>query len=158
MAIDARSRLELERLYVPLRRFAAAVGPSEIDPDDLVQEALVGALTRRGLDEYDDLGAYLRRSIVSISANHRRSFDRRRRAITRLGGGLDDGPPPAYPSDVADLAVLSPRARAVLWLVDVEGRSYREVAELLGGTEEAHRARASRARAQLRVHVEEAER
>lgn len=143
---------------MPLRRFAAAVGPAEIDPDDLVQEALVGALARRDLADYDDLGAYLRRSIVSIAANHRRSFDRRRRAITRLGGGLDDVGPPAYPSDVADLSVLSPRARAVLWLVDVEGRSYREVAELLGGTEEAHRARASRARAQLRAHMEEAQR
>jgi DNA-directed RNA polymerase specialized sigma24 family protein len=28
-------------LYPGLRRFAAAVGPLEVDPDDLVQDALV---------------------------------------------------------------------------------------------------------------------
>ena len=42
----------------------------------------------------------------------------------------------------------------MLYLVDVEGESYAEAAAELGISEEAARARASRARRQLRIDIE----
>ena len=42
---DAESRIFAD-LYPSLRRFAAVVGSVDIDPDDLVQDALVRALRR----------------------------------------------------------------------------------------------------------------
>lgn len=142
----------LVRLYPTLRRFAAVVGPIEIDPDDLVQDAVVGALGRRRLDDYSDLGAYLRRSIVSLAANERRRFGRRRRALSRLAPPVN-GQVASYPSDLPDLVALAPESRAVLYLAEVEGWSYLEIATLLGTTEDAARTRASRARAQLRQQL-----
>lgn len=144
-----RERDLLAQLYPSLRRFAAVAGPIEIDPDDLVQDAVVGALGRRRLDEYTDLGAYLRRSIVSLAANERRRFGRRRRAMSRIEP-TSNGSVPSYPSDVADLVALAPESRAVLYLAEVEGWSYLEIATLLGTTEDAARTRAARARSQLR--------
>ena len=49
---------------------------------------------------------------------------------------------------------LPPEGRAVLYLVEVEGRPYAEAAELLGITEENARARAARARRRLRLDLE----
>jgi DNA-directed RNA polymerase specialized sigma24 family protein len=60
-----------------------------------------------------------------------------------------------YPSDLDDLMRVSPRARAVLFLVCVEHRSYREVAAALDCTESAARAIASRAARQLRRELRE---
>ncbi|HEX9683208.1 MAG TPA: sigma-70 family RNA polymerase sigma factor [Acidimicrobiales bacterium] len=154
MRLAAEHRLALEQLYEPLRRFAGAVGPPEIEPDDLVQEALVGALRRRPLGEYDDLGAYLRRSIVSLSTDHRRRFGRRRRVMSRLGPA-EHSSTPTYPSDVAELAALPSDQRAVLYLGDVEGYPAPEIARMLGISADAVRARASRARRRLRMEMQE---
>ena len=51
-----------DALYPALRRFAAVVGGLEVDPDDLVQEAVARALRRGPLGELDNPGAYLRRA------------------------------------------------------------------------------------------------
>ncbi|MGH8935473.1 MAG: RNA polymerase sigma factor [Acidimicrobiia bacterium] len=146
-------------LYGPLRRFAGAVGPVEVDPDDLVQEALVRALQVRPLSEFHDVGAYLRRTIVNLATSDRRRFRRRRRALARLIGSAPAEADPVYPSDVAELLRLRPRERAVLFLHDVEGYAFREVAEMLGMRDGAVRMMASRGRRRLReLLTEEAER
>jgi RNA polymerase sigma-70 factor (ECF subfamily) len=146
-------------LYPGLRRFAGVVAPPETDPDDLVQEAVGRALRRGPLTALDNAGSYLRRAIVNVAANERRRLGRwrraRQRAVTREGAL---GELASYPSDVDDLLRLPPATRAALWLVDVEGRSFDEVAELLGSTPEAVRARASRARRALRQTITEEER
>ena len=139
-------------LYAPLRRFASAVRPIEMDADDLVQEALMRTLARHSLAALDDPGAYLRTAIVRLASNERRSFGRRRRALSGYGTG-ERGTPPAYPSDVADLRRLDPGDRAAVYLAAVEGRSYREIAQWLGCNEDAARKRVSRALARLRVAV-----
>jgi RNA polymerase sigma-70 factor (ECF subfamily) len=136
-------------LYPALRRFAAAVGPAEVDPDDLVQDALVRMLRRGSLSELDAPLAYLRRTILNLASDRRRGFGRMHRAFSRLG--VRSGEPTAYPSDIADLLHLSPEIRAVLWLADVEGRSFDDVAEILGCSVTAARSRASRGRKQLRL-------
>jgi DNA-directed RNA polymerase specialized sigma24 family protein len=139
------------QLYPSLRRFAAVVRPQGVDPDDLVQEALARTLAVRSLSECDDPGAYLRRTIVRVASNHRRSFGRRDRAFTRsYTSGVDAD---AYPSDLADLRRLPPLDRAVLYLSIVERWSAREVAVVLGSTEQAVRARSSRALRKLRSEL-----
>lgn len=135
-------------LYPSLRRFAAVADVGG-DPDDLVQEAVARTLRHHALSELDQPGAYLRRAIVNLASNRRRSMARWRSAVSRLGAG-DEAVEAEYGSDLAELRRLSVEDRALLFLVVVEDKPYAEAAELLGITEEAARARASRARKQLR--------
>jgi DNA-directed RNA polymerase specialized sigma24 family protein len=139
------------RLYPSLRRFAATIRPVEVDADDLVQDALARVLAAGTLGELDDPGAYLRTVMLRLASNHRRSLGRRRRALTRLS--VVDQERPAYPSDLDDLRRLAPEDRAVLYMVVVERASYREAASVLGCSEEAARARGSRALKKLRTSV-----
>jgi RNA polymerase sigma factor (sigma-70 family) len=156
MGVDRREAREtLVSLYPALRRFAAAVCPAEEDPDDYVQEAFVGALLRRDLDGYQHLGAYLRRSIVNLAASRRRGLARRRLALLRLRAAAADPPRDRYPSDVADLWRVDSTARAILYLVDVEGWHYGQVAGMVGLSEEAARTRASRGRRRLSAALTE---
>ena len=144
---DEESRIFAE-LYPALRRFAAVVGPIECDPDDLLQEAVARTLRHHHLDELDHPGAYLRRAIVHLASNERRSFAIRRRALTRLAAGRA----PAtdnYPSDLHDLSSVPPAERAVLYLSDVEGYRFGEIADTLGCSEAAARKRAMRGRRRI---------
>jgi DNA-directed RNA polymerase specialized sigma24 family protein len=138
-------------LYPGLRRFAAVVRPAEVDADDLVQDALTRTLAVRSLAACDDPGAYLRTAILRLAANHRRSLGRRRRALTRLNP--PEGASPTYPSDLDDLRRLAPVERAVLYLSVVEGRSFGEIGALIGSSEQAARARSSRALKRLRIEL-----
>ena len=152
MTGPADERHALERAYEGLRRFAAAVGPPDVEPDDLVQEAFARVL-RRGIGDIDDLERYLRRTVLHLSANERRSWTRRESAFARHGG-------PSSTTDstlveVSDLLALPGDVRAVLWLVEVEDWPYSEVAALLGCSEGAARMRAARGRRALRAMAKE---
>lgn len=141
--------------YEAVRRFANVVADSDVDPDDLVHEALVGMLSRGSSGEIDDVAAYLRRSVLNVAANHRRSRGRHRQAIERLRSSEDraETRTSEFPSDLADLMRLGPLDRAVLFLFVVEGRPHRQTAELLDMSETAVRARVSRALKRLRVEL-----
>jgi RNA polymerase sigma factor (sigma-70 family) len=148
-SVTPRDAQLFEAAYPALRRFAGAVRPPGVDADDLVQEALARTLAVRTLESLDDPGAYLRTAIVRVAANLARG---RRRALDR---SIRIGPPAVesadeHASDLADLMRVSPRARAVLFLVHIEGRPYKDAASLLGCSEDAARAIASRALRQLR--------
>jgi len=143
----------IRELYPSLHRFAAAVCPSEVEPDDLLQEALYQVLRRGGLGDIPYPGAYLRRTVSNLLAKHWRSASRRRRAWSRTGA--TEPTQPEYPSDVADLLQLQPRARAVLYMRAIEGRPFTEIAEVLGCTEVAARGLEARARRKLRSVLEE---
>jgi DNA-directed RNA polymerase specialized sigma24 family protein len=132
-----------EALYPGLCRFAAAVRPVGIDPEDLVQEALARTLTIRSLGSIDEPVAYLRTAMIHIAANLSRSARRSHDRLIRQhapGSDLD-----AYPSDLADLMRLDPRARAMLYLTIIEDQSYRTAAAIVGCSEGAARTLASRA-------------
>jgi RNA polymerase sigma-70 factor (ECF subfamily) len=143
-------RSVLEYLYPRLRRFAAVVGARDAEPDDLVQEAMVRTLRRGPIGDLDDPAAYLRRTILNLVLNERRSAARHRRAVDRLGANAPSDAVPSYPSDVDDLFRLPPDVRAVLYLAEIEGHSYARIGDLLACTEEAARARAVRGRRRLR--------
>lgn len=149
---DAEAEL-FARLYPSLRRFAAVAGPTDLDPDDLVQEVVTRAIRLRPLTALDDPAAYLRRAILNLAKNRRRGLARARIALDRLS--RDARSEAEYSSDLADLQRLGPVARAVLFLVEVEGWTYAAVAHQLGMTEQAARACASRARRRLRIEMED---
>ena len=140
------------RLYPSLRRFAAVAGPTDVEPDDLVQEAVARALRIRPLTELDEPLAYLRRAILNLARNRRRGLARSRRTLERVDH--PDRLTEHYGSDLADLERLGPVARAVLFLVEVEGWTYAAAARQVGVSEEAARTTASRARRRLRIEIE----
>ena len=139
-------------LYEPLRRFASVVRSLDMDADDLVQEALVRTLALQPIEELDDPAAYLRTVIVRLASNERRGAGRRRRALLRLRREQEHESA-AYPSDLAELARLEPPDRAAVYLAVVERRSHREIAAILGCTEDASRQRVSRALERLRSEL-----
>ena len=141
------------RLYPSLRRFAAVAGPTDVEPDDLVQEAVAQALRRRPLTELDEPLAYLRQTILNLARNRRRGLARARRTLERIDATKDRGE--EYASDLADLDRLGPVARAVLFLVEVEGWTFAAAANQVGLSEAAARTTASRARRRLRTEIEE---
>ena len=141
-------RETIRDLYPSLCRFAAIVAPPEIEPEDLVQESLYRALRRGTLADLEHPTAYLRRAILNLSSNQRRAEGRLRRALTRMNPEV--GREDSYPSDVQDLLRLPAQARAVVFMREVEGRSYTEIAAVVGCREATARATAARARRRLR--------
>jgi RNA polymerase sigma-70 factor (ECF subfamily) len=141
----------VDELYTPLRRFAAVCAPPDLDPDDLLQEALVRVLTRRTLSSLDNPGAYLRRCIVNAANSHNYRMGAQRRAIQRWSASEQLSATPTYPSDLASLYALPVKERAALYLAEVEGYHFDEIAGLLGCTPSAARKRASRGRRRLRA-------
>ena len=142
-------------LYPKLRRFAAAVAPAEVDPDDLVQDALVKTIRHQPISTLEYPSAYLWKVINHLATDHRRRLGRQHSALGRIG------PPeleyPRYPSDLNELERLTPKARAVLYLREIDGYSYAEIAGLLDANEASLRRTASRARRSLRKALTEEE-
>lgn len=134
--------------YPALRRFAAVVGPLECDPDDLLQEAVARVLKHHRLDELDHPMAYLRRTIVNLASNERRRFAIRRRGMSRLASD-EQNRTDHYPSDLCDLERLTAAERAVLYLSEVDGYRFAEIARMLGCSEAAARKRAMNGRRRL---------
>jgi RNA polymerase sigma-70 factor (ECF subfamily) len=138
----------IESSYDELRRFAAVVAPWDVDPDDVLHSTLVRVLRKRRLGSLNDPLAYLRRSIVNHINSELRRRGTSRSVLQRLGGSDVDAD--HYPSDLADLLRLSPVDRAILFLHDVEGFAFEEVADFVGMNAGRVRMRASRARSRLR--------
>lgn len=143
-------------MYPALRRFAAAISSTDVDPDDLVQDALVGLLRawpRQGIASPE---AYLRRAILTGELSHRRRQARFRRLAPQLRA--EPTTTPSYPSDLRILELVGPLDRSVLYLADVEGLSFAQVSAALNvSTAGALRLRASRARRRLRLLLEDQE-
>jgi RNA polymerase sigma-70 factor (ECF subfamily) len=119
------------------------------DAEDVVQEAFVAALTTDALPT-SDLGAWLRAITVRKALDAVRARRRRAEVEPVEQHGTANGPEPADVLAVRQcLARLSASDRAVLVLVDVEGRSMGETASILGTTSVAVRLRAVRARRKL---------
>lgn len=141
------------QIYPALRRFAAVVADADMDPDDLVQEALARALRTGSFQDLSDPLAYLRQAVLNLRSNERR---RRARARShRTGLGLPATQDETYPSDLTDLLQLQPRDRAVLYLHEVEDMTYQAIAELMDEKEATVRGRATAARRRLRRGLEE---
>ena len=151
-SIDERERELITSLYPSLRKIAAVAGSVDVEPDDLVQEALMRTLRRGPISDLENPLAFFRKTIVNLASNQRRSLGRRRKALSRLS--TEESWLPSYPADIEAILDLPPRQRAVLYLVEVEGVPYAEAAEQLGMTTVAARALANRARRKARAAME----
>jgi RNA polymerase sigma-70 factor (ECF subfamily) len=136
----------VDEVYAPLRRFAAVVAPADLEPDDLLQEALVSVLRSHRLSDLDHPGAYLRKTVLNVAVTHNRRMGRRRRALTLYKAGENVQHSPEYPSDLAELSELPPRERGALYLHEVEGYRYSEIGEMLGCSEAAAKKAGTRGR------------
>jgi RNA polymerase sigma-70 factor (ECF subfamily) len=139
--------------YPSLRRFAAVAAPFDLEPDDLLQEALVAVLRRHRLTELEHPIAYIRKTILNAAAAHSRRMGRRRVALRRYAASTRLPAAPSYPSDLADLYRLSPKERAALYLHEVEGYRFAEIASMLGCSEAAAKKAGSRARRRLALEL-----
>jgi RNA polymerase sigma-70 factor (ECF subfamily) len=146
--VEADDAAFIESSYDELRRFAAVVAPWDMDPDDVLHSTLVRVLRKRRLGSLNDPLAYLRRSVVNHINSELRRRGTRRSALQQLDAS--DVQADQYPSDLADLQRLSPVDRAILFLHDVEGFAFDEVADFVGMNGGRVRMRASRARSRLR--------
>ncbi|MCB1006644.1 MAG: hypothetical protein KDB35_20850 [Acidimicrobiales bacterium] len=141
-----RSNAEIfESLYPSLRRFAAMCAPLSVEPDDLLQEAVARTLRAGPLRELDNPAGYLRVAIVNIAKNLYRVEARR-----ELSGVVEEVAEDDYPSDLGVLDELNAIERAAVYLVDVEGYSYRAAARTVGCSVPALRSRLARARRHIR--------
>jgi DNA-directed RNA polymerase specialized sigma24 family protein len=142
---------ELRALYEPLRRFAAVIGRWDVDPDDLVQDAYAKVL-RRSQAEIRELGPYLRKTIANLASDGRRRDRRAELARHRLGDPVtitDD-----YPSDLEDLMRLPQKARALLYLVEIERQPIAVAADSVGMSGANARVVLMRARRRLRSELD----
>ena len=137
-------------IYPAMRRFAGVIAPAEVEPEDLLQDAVVATLGKHRLVDLEDPGAYLRTVMFNLVSNFRRRRISERKAFRWLTSSPPD-PGETYPSDLSSLMWLSPRQRAVLYLSEVEGYPFAEVAEMIGCSEPAARMSATRGRRRLRT-------
>lgn len=145
----------LRQIYPRLRRFAAVVAPIEVGPDDLLQEAFERLFAHDAVHVVH-VEAYMRQIIVRAASNHRRRLGRLRGVLDRIAHQRSTNyVNPTYPSDLAILERLTPTARAVLYLHEVEDLAFEAIAEQLGMSASAAKQAAVRARRQLRNHIEQ---
>jgi RNA polymerase sigma factor (sigma-70 family) len=142
----------LEQHRLDVYRFLAAMVGTE-HADDCFQETFLAAL--RAYPRLEP-GANLRAWVLTIAA--RKAIDHGRRARRVLPvAEIPDRPGPAHPDGDPELwrAVreLAPKQRAAIVHRYVLDRPYREVAEVLGCSEEAARASAHEGRKRLRERL-----
>lgn len=155
-------RRELVELIPRLRRFALAMTGSHADADDLVQDALERALSR--LAQWRP-GTRLDSWVFRIAQNAWIDHVRSRRVRGRFVHADPDADAPGIDGAAAMNATLtlskalevlhemSPELRAVVTLVQIEGFTYREAAEILGVPEGTVTSRLFRARQTLEKRV-----
>lgn len=152
------AHLELERHIPALRRYAWVLTRGSDEADDLVQDCLERALSRRG--SYRGRGE-LKAWLFSIL--HNLFVSGRRRSALRAHPVLEPAMEPpveggqearlAMQQTLAALDALPEEQRAVLVLVGVEDLSYEETARALGVPLGTVMSRLSRGRERLRQNL-----
>lgn len=152
----------LERWIPNLRRYARALTRDREQADDLVQDCLERALSRRHLwSEDGNTRAWLFTIMHNIHANDTRRNSSRPATVPIEDEVAPGARPPAQMLRVtgletaAALQELSDEQRQVILLVALEGMSYGEVAETLGVAQGTVMSRLSRGRERLRQLMED---
>lgn len=135
--------------YPRMRRYAAVVAPPHVEPEDLLQDALAATLKKQRLADLDNAEVYLRRVMLNLASNQRRRWVRGKKAQQLLAASSNQ-PIENYPSDLSELMWLTSRQRAVLYLSEVEGYPFAEIAEMVGCSVPAARMSATRGRRRMR--------
>ncbi|MBK8085625.1 MAG: sigma-70 family RNA polymerase sigma factor [Devosia sp.] len=148
---------EIEASVPALRRYARALTRNADRADDLVQDCLERAISRRGLfAPTGQLEGWLFRILVNLWRNATRSERRRGEHLPFEDLPVEPSVPPAQPGRIA-LAEMSraidrlpPEQREALLLVVLEGKSYEEAASILSIPSGTLMSRLGRARSALR--------
>lgn len=140
-----------------IRRLIGQRGASE----DVFQDTMMTFYERLAeFREEAPLGAWLRQIALSRCFMHLRSPWRRARlhltteADVAAPGALVPGIVPEALDLERALAVLTPTARAVIWMYEVEGYSHAEIARAFGRTVSFSKSQLARAHARLRAWYE----
>jgi RNA polymerase sigma-70 factor (ECF subfamily) len=151
---------QLERWVPNLRRYARALTRNRDQADDLVQDCLERALSRRHLWKEDgNTRAWLFTIMHNIHANDTRRHAARPTAAPVEEAGLSQ--PASQSARIAGLEMaaaleeLPAEQQQVILLVALEGMSYGEIAELLGIAQGTVMSRLSRGRERLRRLMED---
>jgi RNA polymerase sigma-70 factor (ECF subfamily) len=167
-------RRRLDRLLEPVAlarvsRFARTLCRDPVSAEDLVQEALINALTR--LDTLRDDAAFrvwMHRVVYTTFLDRQDREHRHQRRLEALAADRASAPLPfPTPADQEEarqlagqleraIAELPPEQRQVVVLVDIEGLSFAEVAHVLELKQGTVASRVARGRAALRVALWEA--
>jgi RNA polymerase sigma-70 factor (ECF subfamily) len=157
MLYDALAPATFGLIYRIVRVRAAA--------EDLFQDTMITLYERLdGFRGEAPLGAWVRQIAVSKCLMHLRSPWHRARLSLNGDDESETGtelpgpvtlPPPAECFDLEHaLATLSPTARAVIWLYEVEGYSHDEIARQFGRTVSFSKSQLARAHRRLRAWFE----
>jgi RNA polymerase sigma-70 factor (ECF subfamily) len=149
-AFEQLYRSHVGRVYALCLRMVRDAGEAE----ELTQQTFVRAWERLGSFRGDSaFSTWLHRVAVNVVIGSLRARGRWRERFSELPDPeLHEAPPPAF-AQAADvdleraIATLSPRARLIFVLHDVEGYKHAEIARLTGlavGTSKAHLHRARR--------------
>ena len=161
-----QEQLRFERAVRPwlqsLRALALRLSRSTAEADDLVQETVLRAWRYwPRYTERDSCRAWLQRILSNTFVSERRRVARERDILAlaesaRRAEQTTNEPVDATLDDrlLGSLATLGDEQRSVLWLVDVQDRSYREAAAELGWPIGTVMSRLHRARAALRRRLE----
>jgi RNA polymerase sigma-70 factor (ECF subfamily) len=134
--------------------------------EDLFQDTMITFFERLGTYRAEaPIGAWLRQIAVSKCLMYLRSpWQRARLRLDARweedasAGGFDSRSQPAPAAETLDveraLASLSPTARAVVWLFEVEGYSHEEVGHAFGYTASFSKSQLARAHRRLRAWFE----
>lgn len=158
--IEQYGRL-VERYRAEFARYAVAICSDPDTAADAMQEAFIRAFDRLATcKEPDRFKAWFFR-ILTNQCHNARTRSQRHVTLDRLGPiAMDEGPrDPAEGAEIRDaieaaLDALTPEQREAFVLKHVEGRSYAEIARLLGTNEDALKMRVHRARDALRKLLE----
>ena len=170
-ALEQERQQAFQRYVVPeldvLFRVAMSLTRNRADAEDLVQDTLIRAY--RAIDRFD--GRYPRAWLLTILRNTQINRTRRRRpellddpddaldrlAVSQPGDGVEPEEvvvDPVFDAEVTvALEALPPNFRAVVDLVDLEGKSYEEAADALGVPVGTIMSRLHRARRRMRKHL-----
>ena len=167
---DSRRREAFTRYVVPelevLTRVARSLVRRPADAEDLVQDTLLRAY--KAIDRFD--GSHPRAWLLTIMRNAEHNRHRRRRPelmrdpdvdLARLHGESSDGDltetiviREQFDGTVhAAFAQLAEKHRQALQLVDIDGLTHAEAAEVLGVPEGTVMSRVHRARKRIRNHL-----
>jgi RNA polymerase sigma-70 factor (ECF subfamily) len=156
--IRAEERVQdWEAVYVAhslrlVRLATVLVGPD--DAPDLVSDAVRRAVHLPGWTTVRDQGAYLVTTLVNQTRQFHRERNRRaareQRAARLVPPGVPAGPAPPDLDVRVALSALSPRQRAVVFLVYWEDLQIPQVAHLLDVSEGTVRKQLARAKAKLK--------
>ena len=145
---------EILALLPQLRRYSRSLTRSDAESEDLLQDCVEKALSRRAQWRGANIRAWAYRIMTNLHLNARRAVARRPSVGIEAAEGLAASAPPSDPLArnrlVQALDSLPKEARAVLMLVAVEGHSYQEVADMLEVPVGTVMSRLSRARQMLR--------